>query len=82
MIVAFFKTLNIHLSTIHRPVFLLTYQDPIIRARFAGEEGKHDAQVRLLQLESERAAHLSPQRVLLIGVAGQSHGHHVQVQIT
>lgn len=58
------------------------YQHAIIGPRLAGEEGKHDAKVGVLQLQSQRAAHLPPQRRLLIGVARQRHGNHIQVQVT
>lgn len=57
------------------------YQNAVVDSRLAGEEGKHDAEVGVLQLQPKGAAHLPPQRGLLIGVARQSHGHHVQVEV-
>lgn len=58
------------------------YQNTVVDSRLAGEEGKHDAEVGVLELQSQGAAHLPPQRRLLVGVARQSHGHHVQVEVT
>lgn len=39
----------------------MRYQHAVIDSRLAGEEGKHDAEVGVLQLQPEGAAHLSPQ---------------------
>lgn len=60
---------------------LVTHQHRVVRRWLAGEEGEHGAQVRLLELESQRAAHLPPQGGFLVRVTRQSHGHHVQVQV-
>lgn len=59
----------------------MRYQNTVVDSRLAGEEGKHDAEVGVLQLQPQGAAHLPPQRGLLVGVARQSHGHHVQVEV-
>lgn len=57
------------------------YQNTVIDSSLAGEEGKHDAEVGVLELQPQGAAHLPPQWRLLVGVAWQSHGHHVQVEV-
>lgn len=47
----------------------MRYQDAVVDSGLAGEKGKHDAEVGVLQLQPEGAAHLPPQRGLLVGVA-------------
>jgi len=59
----------------------IPYQHAVVGSGIAGEEGEHDAEVGVLQLQPQRAAHLPPQGGLLVGVAGQRHGNHVQVQV-
>lgn len=39
----------------------IQYQHAIIDTRLTGEKGKHDTKVGVLQLQPQRAAHLSPQ---------------------
>lgn len=60
----------------------MSYQHAVVGSGLAGQEGEHDAEVGVLELQPQGAAHLPPQRALLIGVARQSHGHHVQVQVS
>lgn len=44
------------------------YQYSVVGARLTGEEGKHDTQVGVLELQPQRAAHLPPQGTLLVRV--------------
>ena len=60
----------------------IQYQHAVIGSWLTGEKGKHDAEVGVLELQPEGAAHLPPQGGLLVGVARQRHGNHVQVQVT
>lgn len=77
----FLYTLTSCKSPRQRDVYVY-YQHAIVGSGLAGEEGEHDAEVRILQLEPQRAAHLPPQGGLLICVARKRHGNNIQVQVT
>ena len=58
-----------------------TYQNILITFTLGGQEGKNGPQVGAGQLEALTAARLSPQRVAVLTVSGQGHGHSIQVHI-
>lgn len=63
-------------------ILTFQYQHAVIWSRFTGEKGKHHTEVGVLQLQPQRAAHLPPQRQLIVSVTWQSHGYNVQIQVT
>ena len=58
-----------------------TYEDAVEGVVGVDEEREHRAEIRMLQLRAEWTAHLLPECVGLLRVAGQRHGHRVEARL-